>query len=122
MAAMFQVKVNNSWVDLPDPSEWTWSYKDLSSDNSGRSLDGTMHKDLVSVKRTNNLVWWGKDNTTASTLMQAAKSAVFVPLKYTDPFDNASKTITVYSGDITCQAQMAQGHYVWQVSLNFIEQ
>lgn len=123
MAALFQVKVSGSWVDIPTPSEWTCSYQDLSTEGTaGRTLDGTMHKDLVAVKRKNALVWWGKDDTAVKTITDAAKSAVFVDMKYTDPFDGASKTITVYTGDIVCTCQMAMGHYVWQVSLSFIEQ
>lgn len=124
MAAMFQVKVSGSWVDIPEPSEWTCSWQDLSTEGtSGRALDGTMHKDLVAVKRKNALSWWGKDDTAVKALTDAAKSAVFIDIRYADPFDGGStKTITVYTGDITCTAQTAMGHYVWQVSLSFIEQ
>lgn len=124
MAAMFQIKVNNTWTDIPTPSEWTCSWQDLSTEGTaGRSLDGTMHKDLVAVKRKNALVWWGKDNSVVKAITDATKNnAVFIQMKYTDPFNNASNTITVYTGDITCTAQMAMGHYVWQVSLSFIEQ
>lgn len=119
---MFEVLVGSSWTGLPPPTEWTWGYKDLSSDNSGRSLDGMMHKDIVAVKRTNNLSWVGKDNAVARTIMRASKNGVFVQFRYRDPFNDNWIQIRVYTGDITCTASNAHGGYIWQVALNFIEQ
>ena len=126
MAVMFQVSSTGSapWTDIPNPSEWTCSYQDLSTEGTaGRSLDGTMHKDLVAVKRKNALTWWGKDDSVVNAITTAAKGQVFIYLKYNDPFDGgSSRTVVCYTGDIVCTCQMAMGHYVWQVSLSFIEQ
>ena len=122
--ALFEVKVGNTWVAIPTPSEWTCSWQDLSTEGTaGRSLDGTMHKDLVAVKMKNALVWWAVTDSVAKAIKDAAKSSVFVEFRYSDPLDGgATKTITVYTGDIVCTAQMAMGHYRWQITLSFIEQ
>ena len=122
VANTWQVLVGSNWVTIPTPSTWTWSYQDLSSDDSGRDLSGTMHKDIVSVKRKNECSWLNSDATVAKTIMQAAKSAVFVSFKYYDLFTGAINTITVYTGDITATAQNAQNQTVWTVKLSFIEQ
>lgn len=124
VATTWEVSVDNStWTTLPPPSSWTWSYYDLSSDDSGRSLDGTMHKDLAGgSKRKNECVWSYKDVSVAKSIMTAAKGAIFIYMKYLDPFDGVTKTITVYTGDITATAQNAFGETVFEVKLNFIEQ
>lgn len=121
----FEVEVSDGvWAGLPTPSEWTCSWQDLSTEGTaGRTLDGKMHKDLVAVKRKNSLVWWAKDDSIAACVTQVSKRRVFIRFRYYDPFDAGNqKIITVYTGDITCTAQMAQGHYLWQVSLAYIEQ
>ena len=37
---------------IPTPSEYTFDVEDLSSEQTGRTLDGVMHKDVVAVKDT----------------------------------------------------------------------
>lgn len=122
MASTWQILIESTWTTIPTPSTWTWSYQDLSSDDSGRDLSGTMHKDIVSVKRKNECSWMNKDPSVAKAIMAAAKSKVFIEFKYFDLFDGATKTITVYTGDITATAQQAQSGLVWTVNLSFIEQ
>lgn len=122
MATTWQVQTSEGWVSIPTPSSWTWSYQDLSSDDSGRDLSGTMHKDVVSVKRKNECSWQNVSPSVAKKIMTAAKSSVFVPFKYYDLFSESIKQITVYTGDIKATAQNAQGGLVWTVNLSFIEQ
>ena len=82
-----------------------------------------MHKDLAGgSKRKNECEWAYKDVTVAKTIMTAAKAAIFIYMKYLDPFDGVTKTITVYTGDITATAQNAYGETLFEVRLNFIEQ
>lgn len=122
MASIWEILIGSTWTAIPTPSTWTWSYQDLSSDDSGRDLSGTMHKDIVSVKRKNECSWMNTDPSVARAVMNAAKSAVFVSFRYYDLFDDATKTITVYTGDITASAQQSQNGLVWTVNLSFIEQ
>lgn len=118
----WKVLIGETWTTIPTPSTHTWSYQDLSSDSSGRDLSGSMHKDIVSVKRKSACVWWAKTSDVARAIMSAAKSNVFIQLKYFDPFDDAEKTITCYTGDITAIERATASETVWEVSLSFIEQ
>ena len=122
MAYTWQIYNGSAWVTIPTPSIWNWSYQDLSSDDSGRDLSGTMHKDIVSVKRKNECTWNNVEASVAKTVMNIAKSNVFVQFKYFDLYDGNTKEITVYTGDITASAQQALGRLVWTVKLSFIEQ
>lgn len=125
VANTWQVSSDNgtTWVDIPAPSAWTWSYYDLSSDDSGRSLDGMMHKDLAGgVKRKNECSWKNKTADVARAIMTAAKGQVFITMRYFDLFLGNINEITVYTGDITAMAQNAAGETVFEVNLNFIEQ
>ena len=117
----WEVKNGSVWVTIPTPSSWDWSYQDLSSDDSGRDLSGTMHKDIVGTKRKNVCTWNNVDFPTAKQIMQASKNDAFVEFRYFDLFDGDVKQITVYTGDITASAQNAYGKLVWTVKLSFIE-
>ena len=121
IANTFQVYVGSSWVTLPPPTEWEWSYYDLSSDDSGRDLAGGMHKDVVAVKRKNELTWINRDSSIAKTIMTAAKASIFVQFRYFDLYTGAQRTATVYTGDITASAHNASGQTVFEVKLSFIE-
>ena len=122
MASTWEILIGSKWVAIPTPSTWTWSYQDLSSDDSGRDLSGTMHKDIVSVKRKNECSWMNTDPSVAKAVMTAAKSAVFVSCRYFDLFVGEVVTQTVYTGDIPATAQQSQSGLVWTVNLSFIEQ
>lgn len=122
IANTWKILVSGAWTSLPAPSTWTWSYQDLSSDESGRDLGGDLHKDIVSVKRKNQCSWNNKTADVAKLIMNAAKSAVYVQFQYFDLFDGALKTITVYTGDIQATAQNAYNETVFTISLSFIEQ
>ncbi len=118
----WEVLVNDVWTSIPTPSTRTWSYQDLSSDSSGRDLNGNMHKDIASVKRKNECTWWAKSGAVARAIMTAAKSKTFIQLRYFDPYDNAQKEITCYTGDIIAVENNSQYGSVWEVRLSFIEQ
>ena len=121
-ADTWQILVAGVWTNIPAPSTWTWSYQDLSSDESGRDLSGTLHKDIIGVKRKNQCTWENRTAEVAKSIMQAAKTSIFISFRYYDVFDGADKTITVYTGDITATAQNACNTTVYTISLSFIEQ
>ena len=50
-----QFKVDGTAI--PTPSEYGFDIEDLSSEQSGRTLDGMMHKDVVAVKDYYTLTW-----------------------------------------------------------------
>ncbi len=55
----FVFKVDGA--DVPIPSEFGWSIQDVSAPDSGRTLDGLMHKERVTRKEKIQLKWNGKN-------------------------------------------------------------
>lgn len=125
VANTWAVSSNNggTWTTIPTPTTWTWSYFDLSSDDSGRSLDGAMHKDIVAVKRKNECTWQNVSASVAKSIMNPSKAGVFILLRFYDLYlGGVISTVKVYTGDITATAHNAYGQTVFDVSLNFIQQ
>lgn len=110
---------------MKTPSESTWSLQDLSSDNSGRDLTGTMHKDTVAQKRKITCKWstltWGECQTLAQ-MMKKDKQTV-VSLYYPDIMTGDYITKSFYTGDMNVD------YYNWSgtekicrnISCDFIE-
>ena len=44
-------------VAVPTPSSYTFDIEDLSSEETGRTLDGIMHKDVVDTKDYYTVTW-----------------------------------------------------------------
>mgnify|MGYP006935972131 CR=1 FL=1 len=44
-------------VAIPTPSTYGFDVEELSSENTGRTLDGVMHKDVVAVKDSYPCTW-----------------------------------------------------------------
>lgn len=72
-------------VAIPTPSSYDFSIEDLSSEETGRTLDGVMHKDVVSVKDTYTCTWKNVSWTVAAQLMNAIDGKTKVSLTYADP-------------------------------------
>lgn len=83
------------------PSEMTWGLYDVSSSETGRTLDALMHKDVVAQKRTLSLQWNGVRPAEASAILKAVNSDVFFSVKYPDPMSGNPETRTFYVGDRT---------------------
>lgn len=90
-------KINGQ--NIITPSECTWGLQDLSSEDSGRTLDGLMHKDIVAQKRTIECSWNGLNKADAATLLQQVNASVFMSLTYDDPMSGTEQTRTFYVGD-----------------------
>ena len=90
---------NINGAAVPAPSKQKMKYAELSSEDSGRDLSGTMHKDIVAVKRTVDCEWQGLTLAEVNTLVAAAKSAATMTLTCYDHRTAADVTMTVYSGD-----------------------
>ena len=112
---------------LKTPSEYNWTYSDLSSEETGRSLDGTATKDVVTVKRSLDVTWWsmkdsGSDMTTVQFLSWI-KADVFGTLNFPDPAYSANISKTMYTGDVTCTMyQMKNDVAEYKCTVSFIEQ
>lgn len=112
---------------IKTPSEYDWTRPDLSSEETGRSLDGTAYKDLVAVKRTLQVTWWSlKDSGEAFTtvnMLAMIKAGIFGTLSYPDPSSATNITKTFYTGDVKCTMyQMKNDVAEYRMSVSFIEQ
>lgn len=100
-------------IDIPTPTIFKVGIEDLSSEATGRTLDGMMHKDVVAVKDTFECTW--KDLSWAESahlinLLDGKESFLFT---YPDPrLANRWLTGTFYAGQRSLSARnLAQGYW-----------
>lgn len=72
-------------VAIPTPSEYGFDIEDLSSEESGRTLDGVMHKDVIDVKDYYTCTWKSLSWTDAASLLNLVNGKTKVRLTYVDP-------------------------------------
>lgn len=72
-------------VAIPTPSEYTFNVEDLSSQNTGRTLDGMMHKDVVAVKDTYDCTWKRLSWQDAADLLNAINAKEQFSFTHADP-------------------------------------
>ncbi len=70
---------------IPTPSEYTFNVEDLSSQNTGRTLDGMMHKDVVAVKDTYDCTWKKLSWQDAADLLNAINAKEQFSFTHADP-------------------------------------
>lgn len=70
---------------IPTPSEYGFDIEDLSSDNTGRTLDGVMHKDVVAVKDYYTCTWSRLSWADTAKLLNLVNGKTKVTLTYYDP-------------------------------------
>lgn len=115
-------KVNG--VVIPQPSEASYEEEDESSDSSGRSLDGTAHKDIVARKVKWTMAWPPLTAQELSLLLTTVRAKVFMTLEYPDPITNTQKIGTFYIGNRKTRLNWKKSNSgLWsEVAFNFIEQ
>ena len=110
-------------ITLPTPDEYKPSIEDLSSEATGRTLDGKMHKDVVSVKDTYAFVWKVASWTDTAKIMNAVDGKTEVTLSYADPrVPNRFLTNRFYVGKRECSAlNLNDPIHTWKdITLTFI--
>jgi hypothetical protein len=107
-------------VEIPSPSEFNIGIQDISK--SERNASGTMIMEIITTKRKLELSYKYLTKDQLASLLSAINSAFFT-VTYTDPEDNAEKTITCYKGDRTCGVLDFQNSIprYKDVKVNFIE-
>ena len=70
---------------IPVPSEYGFELEDLSSDESGRTLDGIMHKDVIAVKDIYSCTWKSLSWEDLGQLLLLVNGKTKVTLTYVDP-------------------------------------
>lgn len=111
---------------LKTPSEVTWKEYDLSTEETGRSLDGTAYKDIVARKREVSVVWWSLRDTgdfTTGDLLGIIRTGIFGTLNFPDPESSINVSRTVYVGDRECSMYQVKNDIAeYKFSCTFIEQ
>lgn len=92
----YPFKVNGT--DMPCPSKCEVGYQDISASDSGRTLDGLMHKEKVGQKVKLDLEWKGVSDADASTILLAFDPE-YVDITYHDTKTNSILTKNFYTGD-----------------------
>lgn len=92
----YPFKVNGT--DMPCPSKCEVGYQDISAPDSGRTLDGLMHKEKVGQKVKLDLEWKGVSDADASTILLAFDPE-YVDITYHDTKTNSILTKNFYTGD-----------------------
>lgn len=96
--------------------------QDLSSDDSGRTLDVVMHKDIVSQKRKLVCKWSAMSWEECSVIAKFMKNkGAEVQLTYPDIMEFAYITKTFYTGDMTVPYFDWSRELVESASCDFIE-
>lgn len=72
-------------IALPIPSTYNFDIEDLSSAATGRTLDGIMHKDVVSTKAYIECSWKKLSWDDAATILNAVDGKPQFVLDYVDP-------------------------------------
>lgn len=92
-------------VVLPTPDTYKPGIEDLSSEATGRTLDGVMHKDVVAVKDYYEFTWKTVSWVDAAKIFNAVDGKTEVTLTYADPrVPDRFLTNRFYVGKRGCQA------------------
>lgn len=111
-------------ISVPIPDNYSQTITDLSSEETGRTLDGRMHKDVVATKVSVPLEWSKMEWSTASALAKAVDGKPSFTCKFMDvrnPY--RMSTATIYAGDRTFEPTEfdTDGKVFWRVSFSEIE-
>lgn len=99
-----------------------YSLEDISDEDTGRTLDGTMDKNIVAQKVNLACEWKCMNDTMSSKLLKLAKANTFVELTYPDPVQGKDTTKTFYTGTPSVTFLFCQNNVCfWDISFNFIE-
>lgn len=110
-------------VAVKDPSSMTWGEMDISSQESGRTLNAKMHKTIVAKKVKLDLGWSNPTQAEAAAILQTFDST-YVDITYPDVKTGSNQTKTFYTGDKTAPFKMwTVGSKIYStLSFNCIEQ
>ena len=110
-------------VAIPTPSEYQAGIEDLSSEETGRTLDGIMHKDVVDSKDYYDCKWVSLSWEDMATLLNAIDKTESFNFTHADPrVPNRFITSEFYVGErSTAALNLNDSKKTWkELSLRFI--
>lgn len=111
-------------VELPLPDSYSQTIADLSSTQTGRTLDGRAHKDVIAVKDTIPLRWSRLEWEKAAEIANAVDGIEYAVMQYMDVRNQYEMTKTeVYVGDRKAEFVEADtdGKVYWSLEFSRIE-
>lgn len=111
-------------VELPLPDSYSQTIADLSSTQTGRTLDGRAHKDVIAVKDTIPLKWSRLEWEKAAEIAIAVDGIEYAVMQYMDVRNPYEMTKTeVYVGDRKAEFVEADtdGKVYWSLEFSRIE-
>lgn len=86
-------------VAMPTPSKFNITLNDLDSEETGRSIDGNLHRDVIGTNfRTIELEWSYLSRSDLKKLLNAVSKVNFEVIYY-DPIQDARIKKTMYAGN-----------------------
>lgn len=109
-------------VVVATPTSYSYDIEDLSSEETGRTLDGIMHKDVVAVKDYYTCEWKHLSWEQASTILKLVDGKKQVVATLIDPrnprqYISGQFYIGKRNGTLN---NLKHGTNMWSVSLQFI--
>lgn len=84
---------------MPTPSKFNITLNDLDSEETGRSIDGNLHRDVIGTNfRTIELEWRTMTRADLKKLLNAVSKTNFEVIYY-DPIQDARIKKTMYAGN-----------------------
>lgn len=110
-------------IKIKSPTSFTWGLNEVASEDSGRTLDATMHKDVIGIKRKLECEWVGLTREDTANILQLTKSTVYVSVTYPDSMSGVDETRTFYTNDPVTPVQIwnFNNKRYSKLTLNFIE-
>ena len=86
-------------VTIATPSKFTITLNDLDSEETGRSLDGNLHRDVIGTNfRTIDLEWKTMTRNELQTLLAQVSNKTFTVVYY-DPIQDTRISKIMYAGN-----------------------
>lgn len=121
MVAVFKID-GKDFTDILPEGALKWSRNDLDSDQTGRTLDGIMHRTRIAIKAKLSIT---TKRLTTQKLMElnAALKPAFISVTYLDPIDGVV-TKKFYGSSVESTTQIViDGETYWTgTTFNLIEQ
>ena len=112
------ISVNGA--SCPCPSAYEYGFYDVSMSDSGRTEDGTIHKNRIGSSVKLQMQWNAVTPAVASQILKLFGDEYFT-LVYFDDNDGANRTGTFYRGDVSVTTIATAIGYRKDVSFNVIE-
>ncbi len=111
-------------VAVKTPSVFHVQIYDESAPDSGRTLDGKMHKNTVATKRTIELEWWHPTPAEAAAIVNAFQRNEYFDVTYWDPTNptrQLTKNFYVGDRDVPMKQWFFNGRRYEKVAFTIIE-